>query len=192
MSWARVALGAVALAGLAPPCGGDETRAPDPSQERADRAVRPPPGWRTLENGTAGFTIAVPPAWTARVRRAATLIRSPDKLLALTIAADRSEPGRTTPPPRYASLTIRELSGLDPAPIRRRGGVRGSPYETATVEATTRRLARVRQRVSVSVFRRPGQVTYAAVAFMNARYVQANYRTLRRMLATLRARPPGP
>jgi hypothetical protein len=179
----------IALAG----CGGSDERRPPPTtaREPADRADKPPVGWRTIANRTTGFTVAVPRGWSARKRRAATLIRSDDRLLALTIAADRSEPGRELSAREYARRTLEALPGFRRLRAHPGGKIR-SPYRTARVEsAGTLAAKRRRQLVSVTVFQRPGRVTYAAVAFRNARVRRhAHDRELDRLLSTFRARPP--
>ena len=180
-----VLAGAVALAG----CGGGDT--PNPA-ERPDRPVRPPPGWRTVRNAVAGFTIAVPRRWTARTRRSATLIRSRDKLLAATVAADRGSQGRGTPAADYAEQTLRGLPDFEGSVSARARRVRGSPYRSARVDGvgtvgTTRRA----QRLTVVIFQRPGVVTYAGVVFRNASATSAaDEAALNRMLRTLRGQPP--
>jgi hypothetical protein len=180
-----VLAGAAALAG----CGGGD--APKPA-EQADRPVRPPPGWRTVRNAVAGFTIAAPRRWTARTRRGATLIRSRDKLVAATIAADRGSPGRDTPPADYAKQTLRELPDFEGSVAARARRVRGSPYRSARVDGlgTVGRIRRP-QRLTVAAFQRPGAVTYAGVVFRNASATSAaDEAALNRMLRTLRGEPP--
>ena len=183
-----VALAAVALAA----CGSAERKPPpNPQDEPTDRAAKPPAGWRTVTNRAAGFTVAVPPRWTARKRRAATLIRSEDRLLALTIAADRSRPGRETPARDYASRALQSLPGFRGLRVRPGRAVH-SPYRNArSVGTGTLESNRRHQRVSITVFQRPGRVTYAAIAFVNARiHPHLHDRELDRLLSTLRARPP--
>ena len=186
---ARQTLAALlAAAAVAPACGGeDET---DEHRERADRPSKPPAGWRTVWNRTAGFTVAAPRRWTSRIKRGATLIRSRDRLVVVTIAADRSEAGRRKPPVTYARETLESLPGLEGSALPGRRRVRGSPYRSARVEGvgTLRASRRRTQRITVAAFHRPGQVTYAAVVFRNARLTPpADERAIRRMLRTLRA-----
>ena len=176
-------------------CGDDDERSgsPDPATERSDRPAKPPPGWKTFANRRAGFTLSLPPGWRARTRGSATLIRSGDRLLALTVAADRSEAGRELRPRRYARRAFRALPGF--RRLRRTGtrSVRGSPYPTARVEGRgTLARRRQRQQITVAVFRRPGRVTYAAVAFAaRAGGVAAHAAPLNTVLASLRARRPA-
>ncbi|HYH57735.1 MAG TPA: hypothetical protein VD790_00750 [Thermoleophilaceae bacterium] len=186
-------LAALAIA-LAGGCDEDDefAGAPDPATERRDPPADPPPGWRTLANRAAGFTMSVPREWTARTRRGATLIRSSDRLLAVTVAADRSEPGRTTPAPRYARRAFRALPAFRRVRATRARTVPRSPYPNGRVDGTgTLAATGGRQRISVTAFRRPGRVTYTVVAF-SARLGSAPVHSgpLGVMLASLRARAP--
>ena len=170
-------------------CGGEE-RAP---RERADRPAHPPPGWRTVRNPRAGFTIAAPPGWTVKTRRGATLIRSSDRLVAISLAADRSREGRSTSPARYARDLLGDLPGFEGSVEPRVRRVRGTPYRTARVEGSgTLRTARRAQRITVAAYHRPGSATYAAVIFRNPRVEPAaDRRAVARMLRTFRATAAG-
>ncbi len=183
---------AALLAGLAGAGCGEEDEfagSPNPARERSDPPAKPPTGWRTFANRRAGFTLSVPPAWPARARGSATLIRSSDRLVAVTVAADRSEAARTTPPRRYALRTFRALPGfrnLKPGSLRK---VRGSPYPSARVDgAGTLAERRQRQHITVAAYGRPHRVTYTVVAF-SAGGAQAAEIGL--MLASVRARRPA-
>ena len=190
----RLAPGAVAATLLLAGCGGgDRPRSPAPPPERADRAARPPAGWATVANRRAGFTIAAPPRWTRRTREAATLVRSPDRLVAVTVSADRTRAGRRVAASAYARRTLAALPGFRGIRPVARGRVSGSPYESARASGAGLYLRTGRrQRIAVAVFRRPARVTYAAVAFRDAAVPRRRHaRTLERMLASFRARPPG-
>ena len=188
---------ACALAGAASLGGcGDDTASPgspDPQTERIDRAAPPPSGWRTVSNRVAGFTLSVPADWSVRKRESATLIRSDDRVLAVTVAADRSEPGRTTPAARYAREAFDAMPGFRRLRVRGSGKVRRSPYETGRVTGKGTLESRGQpQHVQVAAFRRPGRVTYTAVAFgadIGGR--MPHRRQLDTLLASFRARRPG-
>jgi hypothetical protein len=169
-------------------CGG-EHKAP---RERGDRPVHPPAGWRIVRNRQAGFTIAAPRRWAARTRRGATLIRSRDRLVAITVAADRSDEGRSSSPSRYAQQLLDELPGFEGSVEPRVRHVRGTPYRTARVEGSgTLKTARRPQRITVAAYHRPGVVTYAAVVFRNPlAETPADQRVVERMLRTFRAAAP--
>jgi hypothetical protein len=173
-------------------CGEEDefTGSPNPAKEHNDPPAKPPPGWRTFKNPRAGFTLSVPPGWPARARGSATLIRSSDRLVAVTVAADRSEAARTVPPRRYALRTFRALPGfrnLKPAELTRK--VEGSPYRGARVNGTGMLVKRrQRQQISVATFQRPQRVTYTVIAFSAS---PAHAGEVNRMLASLRARRPA-
>jgi len=188
---------AAALTSLLAPvgCGEDDDSggAPNPAGERRDPPAEPPPGWRTLRNRRAGFTISVPRAWTARTRGSATLVRSSDRLLAVTVAADRSEAGRTTGARAYARSTFRALPGFRRLRITNTGAIARGRYERARVDGRGTLVdRRQRQHIAVAAFRRRGRVTYTIVAFgadIGGRPPHAG--PLRTMLASLRGRPPA-
>ena len=186
----RRTLVVVLLAALLAACGDDT---PDRPSEAADKPVAPPAGWRTVRNVPAGFTIAVPKRWTAATKRAATLIRSKDQLVAVTVAADRSPAGKESAPAKYAREVIASLPGFEGAVSVKDAQVAGSPYETAVAEGTgTVKTSSVAQRIEVAAFHRPRQVTYSAVIFRNARARPPPGRaTVARMLRSFRAQPAG-
>lgn len=172
-------------------CGSEDEfeGSPDPATERNDPPADPPPGWRTFANGAAGFTLSVPNVWPARTRRKATLIRSHDRVMAITVAADRSADGRETRPRKYARQAFRALPGFR---RKRRIGarkVRRSPYPSARIDGVGVLARRQqRQRITVATFRRPGRVTFTVIAFSaDARH----RRPLATLLASLRGRRPA-
>jgi hypothetical protein len=186
---ARRSLPALLLLLLAAGCGGEDSQ---PPAERADAPAKPPHGWKTVRNRAAGFTLSVPRNWTARVKNAATLIRSKDKLLVITVAADRGEEGRDLTATAYAKQTLEALpdfEGSETASARR---VRGSPYRSARVDgAGTLKTSKRPQRIVVVAYRRPKKVMYALVGFFNPKLPASFYEpTLRRVLRSLRGQPP--
>ncbi len=129
-------------------------------------------------------SLAAPRRWRVTERARATLIRSPDRTVAVTVVADRSPAGRETPAADYARATLTELPGFegsaDPAPRR----VRGSPYPSSQVQGRGRVTgSKGEQLITVAAFHRAGRVTYAVVAF---RQRQTPPATVERMLATVR------
>lgn len=173
---------------LATGCGEEANERRQP-RERPDRAVDPPPGWRTVRNPRAGFTIAAPRSWGTRTRRGNTVIRSGDRSVAVTLAADRSGAGRRGSAASYAREILAALPGFEGSTSPGAGRVAGSPYRTAVVRATgTVKTSRAAQRITVAVLRRPRRVTYSAVAFSEP---SADEAVLLRMLGTLRGRPPA-
>ena len=187
----RLSLLALLLSVALVACGEDD--APERMAEKADKPVKPPSGWRTVENEAAGFTIAVPRTWPAATKRGATLIRSRDELVAITLAADRSRAGRDTEPAGYARDVIAALPGFEGNVTVKDASVAGSPYETAIAEGSgTVKTSGVAQRIEVAVFHRPRQVSYTAVIFRNARARPVPERAaVARILRTFRAQPPA-
>jgi hypothetical protein len=171
-------------------CGkGDDSR---PPSVKVDPPARPPHGWRTIANRRAGFTIAAPRRWTARVKDGATLIRSRDRLVVVTIGADRSAPGRELSPSRYARETLQDLPDFEGSVSPRTSHVRGSPYRSAVVRGGgTVSTSHRRQRITVAVLKVRGRATFALVVFRNA-HVPGSFagRTVARMLRSLRAGVP--
>lgn len=191
----RILAAALIAALVTTGCGDEDEFAgsPDPATERSDRPADPPPGWRTFANRRAGFTVAIPRDWAARRRGSATLIRSRDRLLAVTVAADRSEPGRTMRPRAYAREAFRALPGFRRLREGRTRRVAGSPYPSARVDGSgTLARRKQHQRITVAAFRRPRRVTYSILAFsaeLDGAAVHAP--SLKLLLGSLRARRPA-
>jgi hypothetical protein len=186
---------AIAAATLAlAACGDDEPAGtkPDPADERSDPPSKPPPGWRTVRNPRAGFTLPLPRTWSARKKKAATLIRSDDHLVSITVAADRTSGGSRADPGTFARQTIRNLPGFRGRVRRRARRVRGSPYRSASVEGRGRvSTSKVLQRITAAVFQRRGRVTYEVLVFRNARVrPHFNDPVVARMLRGFRAQAP--
>ena len=113
--------------------------------------------------------------------------------MAITVAADRSEAGRTTRPRQYARRAFRALPGfrkLRATPARR---VRRSPYPSSRIDGTgTLAERRQRQRITVAAFRRGNRATYTVVAFAApAGRAGVHAGPLRQILASLRAQRPA-
>lgn len=184
----------VTLALLQAGCGGDDGSDPDAAAlERVDPPATPPPGWRTVSNSRIGFTIAAPRTWTATHTGRRTVIRSDDRLVAISISADRTAPGRELSAERYARRTIRTVPHFAGVVDKRVGRVPGSKYESALLTATgTVSPSNLSQRISVAILRRPGRVTYGVLVFRNAGVKPRFHdRTIERILRTFRAQPPG-
>jgi hypothetical protein len=170
--------------------GGGATATTPP--ERADRRPALPRGWRRVVNLRAGFSVGIPPGWTARGGRGATLVRSADRGLAVSIAADRGTQGQSLPPDRYARRTLEALPGYRGLRIGPTRPVREAHYPAAAVTATgTYRPTRVRQAISAIALHRPGIATFTLLVFRNARVPAAVYaRAVDEMVRSFRSQPP--
>ena len=186
---------ALAIAALAlGACDDDEPAdsSPDPAAEGSDPPAKPPRGWRVVRNRRAGFSVSAPRTWSARTRGTAILIRSDDRLVSITGAADRTAEERTRRPEAFARQTIRHLPGFRGRVRRRSRRLRGAPYRTARVDATGRiRTSAVPQRITAAVYQRPGFVTYELLVFRNARVrPRFNEPIVERLLRSFRAQAP--
>jgi hypothetical protein len=143
-------------------------------------------------NPRAGFSLGIPPGWTASGARGATLVRSGDRLLAVSITADRSPEGRELPPELYVRRIARGLAGYRGLRTGRPRPVRGGRYPGALVDATgTFARTRVRQAIRVIALRRRGQVTYSLLFFRTARAPARLYgAAMAGMVRTFRGAPP--
>ncbi|MGI8945061.1 MAG: hypothetical protein ACR2GL_02330 [Thermoleophilaceae bacterium] len=197
MSPIRRAVAAFAALALLPAgcAGGDDQprEAAPPARERTDPPTTPPRGWRTVRNTVAGFTVAVPGSWTSRTKAGRTIIRSDDRLVAVSISADRTQPGRELTPRRYARRTVRELPRFAGRIDGRVTRVPGSSYDSALLTALgTVAPNSLSQKITVAVFQRPGRVTYGALLFRNAGVKPAfNERRLDALLRSFRAQAPS-
>jgi hypothetical protein len=182
-----------AMAG-APGCGSD---AANDSTHAAVRAPQKPAAlprsWTRKANSREGFSVGVPPHWEQSRRGDAVLFRSPDRLVALSLATDRRDAAFTTPPGRFARMALGSLRGyrrpLRPGPTRPVGG---TPLQGAAVRSEgVARANGVRQKIEVAVLRRDHSVNFTALIAANARQTPHHELDVaRRVVRTVRDRPP--
>jgi hypothetical protein len=191
------AIGALAAAG----CGGrDDDGGEQPAgasgqdTERADRAPVLPGGWRRVVNDGAGFSLGIPPGWSARGARGATLVRSRDGALAVSVAADRGDEGRGTSAANYLQRTLAGLPGYSRLRVQRARPLRRARYPGAVATATgTFTRTKVRQAISAYALQRPGRVTYTLLVFRSVRAPADRYRALLdEMVRSFTAQPAAP
>lgn len=117
----------------------------------------------------AGYSLGIPPGWRAQDRGASTLIRAPDHLVAVSIAADRTADALAVPADQFAAQVLAALPyrpRLDPGPAHRFGGTPLDGFSTDA--ASTQAASGVEQRVTVVVLRHDGYVNYTVVVAANA------------------------
>ena len=190
----RTVAALLALALVPTGCADKEEKAEKKApRERADPPAEPPPGWRSVRNSHAGFTIAIPKTWPAVSGRGRTMARSDDRLVAVSISADRTARGRMLSAPAYARRTIATVPDFAGIVGKRISRVRGSRYDSAVLTATgTVSPSDLSQRITVAIFQRPGRVSYGVLVFRNAGVKpRLHDRTIDRMLRTFRAQPPS-
>ncbi len=144
-------------------CGGSDpssstsstttTPAPPPKETREGLPDRPEQ-WTRYVNERGGYALLLPRGWEGERDGPQTLIRSFDRLVAISIAPDRSAAAAETPIEDYATNTAERLRGFEhgfePEGTRRFPG----HYEAVDVYGTGRSRDGVEQRVSVIVLRR--------------------------------------
>lgn len=176
---------------LAGGCGGEDQPEPRPQPaETVDPLPELPRGWREHVNHEAGFAIGVPPGWSARARGTSSLFRSPDRLVAVSVSADRTVEALRIPLEDYATEATRALPGFkdlevgEPRPFQSR-------YEGVAVPAAGREAkSGVRQRLLFVAMRRDDLATYPVLVASNARRARERDRSeALRMMRTLRGRP---
>jgi hypothetical protein len=192
---ARLLAALAALSLLVAGCGSSTPARPDSGggpRETADRRPPLPPAWRRVVNLRAGFSLGIPPGWTARGVRGATMVRSVDRALAVSIAADRSGQGRTLAPRLYARRTLSALRGYGRLRIGRPERVRGAHYPASAVPAQGRyRRTHVRQAMTAIALQRPRRVTFSLLVFRNASVAPGVYdAAVAEMVHTFRGQPP--
>jgi hypothetical protein len=197
------AVAALALVAFAVGCG--EREEPEPTTttpvERPERVSKLPEQWSVIRVPGQGFQLGKPPGW--RRGKAclakhtspgtATVLCSPDKLLTVSISADRSDEALEITPEEFATRTMAALSEnyqtpLNPGKPKRFAG----HYPGVEVSASGKAAGGVRQDVSVIVLRRDDVAVVTAVIASNAAKATHQHREFaRHALHTLRSQPVG-
>ncbi len=164
------ALLAVLLGLLLSGCGGGGDDGPEPVErpvEKADPPAKLPPGWRTLTNTAGGFTIGVPPGWTTKLRGTTTVLGSPDKLVAISATADRTDEALRAPLERFALGAAEALSGFENLKVEDSAQFKHR-YQAVAVGATgTLAESGVKQKLLLVILRRDNLATYPVLAATN-------------------------
>ena len=191
-----LALGlSLALAGCGG--GGDEssstttTTPKPPPKETRDPLPAKPKDWEPYVNDRGGYALLLPRGWKAEADGPQTLIRSYDRLVAISIAPDRSDAARETPIEDYASNTADQLRGFKDGFETKGTRPFDHHYEGVEVIGTGTSRDGVDQRASVIVLRRADVATDTVVLAANAKPgAKESERIARRAIDTLRTRPP--
>ena len=195
---ALLAVGATAACGEKPE---PEIAEAPPAVERAEALPELPAGWKELKNRAQGFALGLPPGWrqgarclrSSREEGTASVLCSPDRLLTLSIAADRTDEALELDPSTFARRALAGLAGSyrrfeerEPRPFR-------AHYPGAIASATgVARRSGVEQELSLVVLRRDGVANFTAAIAANAkRATPAHTALAERALRTLRSGPVG-
>jgi hypothetical protein len=184
-----IAVGITVLAGCGGGDGGSGSPATPRPAETTEPPAKPPRGWQKYISPVAGFSVSVPPAWTVAPSGGSTLLRSPDKVVAISITADRTDEALNTPLESYATETLKNLdgfTGLTPTGVR--------PYKAqypAAIATADGKLASsgVKQRLTLVVLRREGIAAYPVLASRNAGVRSPFVKQIDAVIHSLRGRP---
>src|SRR5438874_1726529 len=103
--WVSAAL--LALAG----CGAGPTVHAHTAAEPAQAPAALPPGWRTYRDYSSGLSNGIPRGWRGAKRGDSLLVRSPDRLVAVSVTADRTRDTLSVPLDRLTRATLAGLPG---------------------------------------------------------------------------------
>jgi len=170
-------------------CGDDEPAAPpERPRETVDKLPKLPEGWKPYVNRQVGFAIGRAPGWRAAHRGASTLLRSPDRLVAVSISADRTLEAVQFPLDDYVEQAAEALPRFKKLEVGRPRPFRDE-YAAQAVGAEGVKDG-VRQRLLFIALRRRGVVTYPVLVARNAQRKSGYYADeALRMVRTLRGRP---
>ena len=189
---ARLVSAIVALVGLIGllGCGDDEPAPPEHRAETVDKLPKLPPGWHEYISHRAGFALGRAPGWRANRDGASTLLRSPDRLVAISISADRTSEAIEFPLGDYALETAKALPGFHHLDVKRPH--RFEAHYTARSVAASGEKGQLRQRLLLIALRRDRLATYAVLVASHAERNTGFYENeALRMVRTLRGRPIG-
>jgi hypothetical protein len=163
-----------------------------PATETRDPLPARPKEWHPYVNRRGGYALLLPRGWSPDGDGPRTLIRSYDRLVAISIAPDRSARALDTPIADYATRTADELRGFQHGLEVK--GMRPFPHRYAGTEVFGGGTSPdgVDQKASVIVLRRDDTATITVVLAANAKpAARQSVRIARRAISTLRTRPPG-
>jgi hypothetical protein len=189
-----VLLPLVIAAGLAAGgCGQSETPAPTTTvTEVAQPLPKLPPGWKPHRDRSVGFAIGVPPGWELDAGGGTVLFRSPDHLVAVTLAVDRNADALEMSLGQLATQTAATLPGfetpLDPA---KPTPFAGTPLDAVQTTAGGTTKGGLAERVTLVVLRRDTVVNYSLAVVENAERAtaEADRAVALQMVRTLRDQP---
>jgi len=152
-----------------------------------------PAGWRRVRDANGGFTVGLPPRWTARRNRGTLVLRSHDKTIAIAVGADRSGPGRVAAPRVYAREAMDSLPGYRDLRASDARRLDGAPYPAAQATATgTFSQTGIPQSITLVALQRRGEATFTLLAFSSASATQdPARRVVDRVVGTLHSEQPA-
>jgi hypothetical protein len=194
LAWLAIGgLSALSLAG----CGGDgdsttsQTATVLSTPVSADRPAKLPRRWHRAVSEAAGFSVGVPPGWKQSGSGPALLLSAPGRLVAVSIAADRTDEALSADPRDLAKRTLAGLSGF-------KGVKAGAPkpfpgrYPGVALDATAARGKTGKQRLRLVILRPDSVAVFTVLGAGSTKLTRAKERKLiDRIARTLRYQPVG-
>ena len=176
-------------------CGSSDGGPPSapPPPETAQKLPKLPHGWKAHRDRSVGYAIGVPPGWKLDSHAGKVLIRSPDHLVAVTLAVDRNGDALELPTGQFATRALAALPGfrsqLVPSKPKPFGGTPLKGVQAIATGAT--KPGRIPERATLIVLRRDRIVNYTVAVLENtqraASKLDRSYAL--RMIKTLRDQP---
>jgi hypothetical protein len=182
---------------IATGCGGGGSSSTTASttagpKETAQKLPTLPPGWRAHRDTKVGYAIGIPPGWKTASQRRSVLFRSPDHLVAVTLAANRDPSVFETSPEKFAAQALGGLPGfkvpLNPGKVK---PFKGTPLQAVQTSATGSQAGGLKENATLVVLRRDHVVNYTVAVLSNSQQAGASVdrAVALRMIQTLRDQP---
>jgi hypothetical protein len=161
-------------------------------KETAQKLPKLPPGWRAHRDSKVGYAIGLPPGWKATSQRRSALFRSPDHLVAVTLAANRDPAVFETSPEKFATQALGGLPGfkvpLNPGKVT---PFKGTPLKAVQTSASGSQAGGLKENATLVVLRRDHLVNYTVAVLANSQQAGADVdrAVALRMIQTLRDQP---
>jgi hypothetical protein len=161
-------------------------------KETAQKLPKLPPGWLSHRDTKVGYAIGIPPGWKSASQRRSVLFRSPDHLVAMTLAANRDPSVFETSPEKFATQALGGLPGfkvpLNPGKVM---PFKGTPLKAVQTSATGSQAGGLKENATLVVLRRDHVVNYTVAVLSNSQQAGASVdrAVALRMIQTLRDQP---
>ncbi|CAN5598131.1 hypothetical protein BH10ACT11_BH10ACT11_03140 [soil metagenome] len=160
------------------------------TKESADPLPKLDRGWVVVRSRSGGFVLGRPPGWEPERSGSSLTLLAPDRLVAVTVSADRSPSGLAIAPSDFAVRTAKSLAGYDGKLSPSKSRSFDHRYDGKQVVLRTRSKDGVPQEVRVIALRRERLVTYTAVIARNAKRPDAQEaKQALEIVGSIRSRP---
>ena len=179
-------------------CGGSDSSTTGQStttqrhhSEDADPLPDLPAGWKPYLNRVGGFAVGLPPGWKATRKGTGSLLRSFDRLVAVSISPDRTPDAQELPLDKFATRALLALPGVG-AGVQPSGPKPYDHHYDAVKSTFETKQSGIKLRDSLIVIRRDGLVTFTVLIAANADPAARPAEEIaRKVVATLRSQPPS-